>query len=53
VVRIGDRELAVDLTASPGAVRPWQEPAHANSPAGKLCRIDSGALWPTYTHALP
>lgn len=37
VVRIGDRELAVDLTAHPGAVLPWQEPAHGDASAGKPC----------------
>lgn len=34
VVCIGDRELSVDLTASPGAVRPWTDPEHTSDSAG-------------------
>lgn len=36
VVCFGARELAVDLTASPGAVRPWKDLELAGASAGKL-----------------
>ena len=39
VVLIGNRELAVDLTASPGAVRPWHDPGLDSASAGELYTV--------------
>lgn len=36
VVRIADRQLEVDLTGSPGALRPWADPEAAGGGGGSV-----------------